>query len=368
MAESAAVVDLAGGHPRPVIDLDHYAHGPAIRALDATGDLGEVIAALGRAVCSIEARVGAGHLGEEDRPAAGAVNVQGEVQISLDVESNEAVLHELAPVRAVAAVVSEELAHPHLMASHEPRGEYLLAIDPLDGSSNTAVNIPVGTIFSVLRRSGRGAPQLVDFLQPGRDQVCAGFALYGPATVLVLATAGSVVAFTLDRDTGTFVLTNPELRVAEHASEFAINASNERFWPDPIRRFVADCLAGRTGPRGQDYNMRWVASLVAEAYRILSRGGVFLYPADSRSTTRAGRLRLLYECNPIAFVMEQAGGAASTGLGRVLDLPPTGIHQRIPFVFGSRAEVQLVEAYHHDIPPEQVVFPLFNGRTLFRGR
>jgi fructose-1,6-bisphosphatase I / sedoheptulose-1,7-bisphosphatase len=370
MGESAAaVVELRSTRSAAGLDLDQYAHGAAVRALDPTGDLGEVIAAVGRAIRHIEARVGAGSLAPDDA-GCGATNVQGEIQLPLDVFSNDVILRELLGVRAVAGVVSEELAQPHLLPDADRRGSYLLAVDPLDGSSNVAVNVPVGTIFSVLRRTCRGGePELAEFLQPGREQVCAGFALYGPATVLVLATAAGVVGFTLDRDRDTFVRTQPALRVPEHAQEFAINVSNERFWPQPVRGFVSDCLAGRAGPRGRDYNMRWIASLVAEAYRILTRGGVFLYPADSRSGTRAGRLRLLYECNPIAFVMEQAGGRASTGRGRVLDVPPTGLHQRISFVFGSAAEVEAVEAYHlggaPGVGPE---FPLFNTRTLFRGR
>jgi fructose-1,6-bisphosphatase len=302
-----------------------------------------------------------------DAGPVGTVNVQGEMQVQLDVLSNAVLLGELDATRAVAGVVSEELATPYLMSDGGTRGEYLLAIDPLDGSGNVEVNVPVGTIFSVFRRTERrGAPGLAEFLQPGHAQVCAGFALYGPATILVLATAAGASAFTLDRERATFVCTHPVLQVPEQASEFAINVSNERFWSQPVRRFVADCVAGRSGVRQRDYNMRWVASLVAETYRILTRGGIFLYPADSRSGTRAGRLRLLYECNPVAFVMEHAGGSASTGRGSVLDLPPTALHQRIPFVFGSRAEVALVESYHRD-PRFCEESPLFNTRSLFRG-
>jgi fructose-1,6-bisphosphatase I/sedoheptulose-1,7-bisphosphatase len=366
MPSAAGVTERTG---RAAVDLDQYAHGAAIRALDPTGDLGEVIAALGRAILTIEAHVGAGCLRGDDVDA-GELNVQGEVQVPLDVLSNDAILRDMLGVRAVAAVVSEELAQPYVLPDAGRRGNYLLAVDPLDGSSNVAVNIPVGTIFSILRRTAQGTePELTEFLQPGREQVCAGFALYGPATILILATAGGVVGFTLDRARGVFVRSHPALRVPDQASEFAINVSNERFWPHPVRTFVADCLAGRSGPRGRDYNMRWVASLVAEAYRILTRGGVFLYPADSRSQTRSGRLRLLYECNPIAFVIEQAGGRASTGRGPVLDVVPTNLHQRVPFVFGSRLEVDVVDAHHiNGAGGMGTGFPLFNTRTLFRGR
>lgn len=366
---SAAVLALRAGRPSPLMDLECYARGPAVLALDSTGELGEVMLALGRSILQIEALVGQGRRGHK-HSLAGATNVQGETQIALDLMTNEIVVNELFGVPAIAGILSEELADPQLPRKRRRLGGYLVAVDPLDGSSNAEVNIPVGTIFSVLR-CARGTAEvgLADFLQPGTQQICAGFALYGAATVLVLATPGAIVEFTLDRSTGSFLRSDPALRVPEPAGEFAINVSNERFWPEPVRRYIADCLAGRPGPRGKDYNMRWVASLVAEAYRILTRGGVFLYPADSRPGTRAGRLRLLYECNPIAFVMEQAGGAASTGRGRMLDVQPTALHQRIPLVFGSRAEVAVIERYHDDVMSESgIEFPLFNRRTMFRGR
>ena len=204
------------------------------------------------------------------------------------------------------------------------RGKYLLVFDPLDGSGDIDVNIPVGTIFSVLRSPHPGVqPQATDFLQPGTEQVCAGFALYGPSTILVLTTGDGVDGFTLDRDIGAFVLTHPQLRIPDQTSEFAINSSNERFWEPPVRRYVAECLAGRTGPRAKDFTMRWIASLVAEAFRILSRGGVFLYPADSKDPGQPGRLRLLHQAHPIAFIIEQAGGLASTGQGRLMESQPS---------------------------------------------
>jgi fructose-1,6-bisphosphatase I/sedoheptulose-1,7-bisphosphatase len=368
MAESAALVDFRAPRPARRVDLDEYADSPMVRELDRSGDLGEVVSAVGRAAREIEMRVGAGWLGA-DRALRERVDRLGEVEDELGDLSHEAVLRHLEPVQAVAGVVLEDLAQPLPFAGSLTRGDYLIAVAPLVGSANVAVNVPAGTIFSVQRLDHPGRPDLVDFLQPGRAQVCAGFVLYGPATVLVLATPGGVVGFTLDRASGTFVRTNPAMRIPEHGREFAIDVSNERFWPDPVRRFVVDALAGRVGTRARDYRVHWAASLVAETYRILTRGGVFLYPADSRANTRAGRLRLLYECNPIAFLVEHAGGAASTGRGRVLDLLPTALHQRIPFIFGSRSEVETVERYHADHPTEGALeFPLFNDRTLFRGR
>jgi len=368
MGESTALVDVRAPRPACRVELDEYANSPTVRELDRSGDLGEVIGAIGRAAREIEIRVGAGWLGAGRAFGEGADRL-GEVEDELGDLSNEAVLRHLEPVRAVAGVVLEELAQPLPFGGSLNRGQYLVAVAPLVGSTNVAVNVPAGTIFSVQRLGHPGRPELVDFLQPGRAQVGAGFVLYGPATVLVLATPGGVVGFTLDRASGTFVRTNPAMRIPDHGREFAIDVSNERFWPDPVRRFVVDCLAGRAGTRPRDYRMHWAASLVAETYRILTRGGVFLYPADSRATTRAGRLRLLYECNPIAFLVEHAGGAASTGRGRVLDLLPTALHQRVPFIFGSRSEVETVERYHADLPPENgLEFPLFNNRTLFRGR
>jgi fructose-1,6-bisphosphatase len=351
------------------MQFDDYPGTRAITGLDPTGDLADVLTAVARAITAIADQVGRAPLSGADA-SLGSVNVQGETQVGLDVVSNDLLLGELSRCTAVGAVVSEEMPEAHVMAREGPPGPYLVTMDPLDGSSNVGVNIPDGTNFSVLRPKRPGTtPDLADFLQPGRDQVCAGFALYGPATVLVLATREGTVGFTLDPARRVFVLTQPRMQIPETAREFAINASNERFWAPPVRRFVAECLAGRSGPRAADYNMRWVASLVAETYRILTRGGVFLYPADSRSGTGSGRLRLLYECNPVSFVVEQAGGAASTGRGRVLDLPPTGLHQRVPLVFGSRAEVDLVERYHLDEHRgADLDFSLFNSRTLFRSR
>jgi len=252
-----------------------------------------------------------------------------------------------------------------------PRGKYLLVFDPLDGSSNIDVNVSVGSIFSILRapqeaaESGRDVVE-ADFLQPGASQVAAGYALYGPTTMFVLTVGDGVVAFTLDPNLGEFVLTHPAIRVPEETGEFAINSSNSRFWEPPVKRYVDECLAGRSGPRGKDFNMRWIASMVAEAHRILMRGGVFLYPRDNKDPARAGRLRLLYEANPIGMLMEQAGGRASTGRQPVLGVNPTQLHQRIGLVFGSKSEVERIERYHREPESRDSGTPLFAERSLFR--
>ncbi|WP_330180733.1 class 1 fructose-bisphosphatase [Nocardia sp. NBC_01503] len=268
----------------------------------------------------------------------------------------------------LSALVSEQMSGFHAVPTEVRRGKYLLAFDPLDGSSNIDVNLPVGTIFSVLRapEDGRAAAS-DDFLQPGVQQVCAGFTLYGPATMLVLTTGNGVDGFTLDREVGAFVLTHPRMRIPDDTSGFAINAANERFWERPVRRYVHECLQGVEGPRGRDFNMRWVASLVADTFHILTRGGLYMYPRDTRNPSRPGRVSLLYGANPIAFIVEQAGGAATTGHERVLQVQPGELHQRIPFIFGSRNEVERIERYHSE-PDEGHSFDasLFGSRSLFR--
>jgi fructose-1,6-bisphosphatase I len=252
-----------------------------------------------------------------------------------------------------------------------PRGKYLLAFDPLNGSGNLDINFMSGTIFSIMRAPvGRRKVTAKDFLQPGREMVAAGFVLYGASTRLVLTTGNGVNAFMLDREIGEFVLTHPKLAIPEKAATFAINASNERFWEPPVRRYVQECLAGKTGPRHRDFGMRWVASLIAEAYRVLVRGGVFLYPVDDRTRDQGGRLALLHEANPIAFIMEQAGGGAITGRGPVLDIEPADLQQRTAFIFGSKSEVDLILQYHKDFAEgrdhNSYDWPLFGKRSLFR--
>lgn len=303
-----------------------------------------------------------GALGYSDQ-----VNVQGETQTKLDVLANEIFLRTNEWGGQLAGMVSEEMDEPYRIPPQFPRGKYLLLFDPLDGSSNVDVNVAVGSIFSVLRcPEGVTEPTEEDFLQPGTEQVCAGYAIYGPSTMLVLSTGRGVHGFTLDREIGEFLLTHPNLRIPENTSEFAINASNSRHWEPAVKRYISECLAGRSGPRGRDFNMRWIASLVAEVHRILMRGGVFMYPRDRRDPGKPGRLRLLYEANPIGFIVEQAGGRASTGEGPILEVTPRSLHQRIGFVFGARNEVERIERYHRDHNEFEIEAPLFGERDLFR--
>ncbi len=313
-----------------------------------------------------------GVLGNPSNDVATSVNVQGEQQKKLDVISNEYFTQMTEWGGHLAGMASEEMDHPYQIPANMQRGKYMLVFDPLDGSSNIDVNVSVGSIFSILRApadavdSGRDVAE-ADFLQPGTQQLAAGYALYGPTTMLVLTVGNGVAGFTLDPNLGQFMLTHPNLQIPEDTHEFAINASNARFWEAPVKRYVDECLAGKTGPRGKDFNMRWIASMVAEAHRILMRGGVFMYPRDTKDPSKPGRLRLLYEANPIGMVMEQAGGRASTGAVPMLSVEPTGLHQRIGLVFGSRNEVERIERYH----AEPQVFkdeanPLFTERSLFR--
>jgi fructose-1,6-bisphosphatase I len=298
------------------------------------------------------------------------VNTQGEQQKPLDVIANDIMIKTLEWGGQLAGMVSEELDEPYDIPDHYPRGRYLLLFDPLDGSSNIDVNMPVGTIFSVLRcPSGVERPKLEDFLQPGTEQVAAGFAIYGPTTMMMLTLGAGVHGFTMDPEIGAFTLTHPNMKIPDSTREFAVNVSNERFWEPPVRRYVEECIKGASGPREADFNMRWIASMVAEVHRILIRGGLFMYPKDTKDPKKPGRLRLMYEANPMAMIVEQAGGAASTGRERLLDVAPTGIHQRIPVILGSREEVERLVAYHaeHDKGMAPVFeTPLFNARSLFR--
>jgi fructose-1,6-bisphosphatase I/sedoheptulose-1,7-bisphosphatase len=335
------------------------------------GDLSMLISDVVRSCKAIAQGVSrgslAGVLGDE-----GSDNVQGEAQKKLDVLANQAFLHHCEWGGHLAAMASEEMEDIYPVPADHPRGTYLLVFDPLDGSSNIDVNLSVGSIFSILRCPQKGPADLpiaADFLQPGRQQVAAGYALYGPSTMLVLTVGSGVFGFTLDRDIGEFLLTHPKLEISPETREFAINASNERFWEPPVQRYVSECLAGKTGIRGKDFNMRWVASMVAEVHRILMRGGVFLYPRDSKDMSRSGRLRLMYEANPMAMIVAQAGGLASTGSERLLDVQPTSLHQRVPVILGSRDEVERIERYHREYETgEDQPFssPLFSTRTLFR--
>lgn len=298
---------------------------------------------------------------------SGTINVQGETQAKLDIVADQIFFRTHLRSGTLAAMLSEECEDVRRIPAEYKRGRYLLAFDPLDGSSNIDVNVSVGSIFSVLHDPDEQAEVGPDaFLQPGRRQVCAGYAIYGPTTMLVLSLGRGVHGFTLDREIGEFMLTHRDMRIPDEASEFAINASNSRFWEPAVKRYVDECLAGSSGARGRDFNMRWVASLVAEAHRILLRGGVFLYPRDDRTSARHGKLRLLYEANPIGFLIEQAGGRASSGDGPILEVQPESIHQRTGFVFGSRTEVERIESYHRDHNERRYDAPLFGSRGLFR--
>lgn len=305
----------------------------------------EVVA---RACKRISIAIGKGALGGV-LGDAGTGNVQGEAQKKLDVLSNEILLEANAWGGHLAACASEEMEDPQPIPDAYPKGNYLLLFDPLDGSSNIDVNVSVGTIFSVLRcPDGVTQPVAEHFLQPGTAQVAAGYCVYGPSTLLVLTVGHGSHVFTLDREVGTFILTRRDVQIPEETSEFAVNASNQRHWEAPMQRYVGDLLAGKEGPRGRDFNMRWVASMVADVHRIITRGGIFTYPLDAKCKAKGGRLRLMYEANPMALIVEQAGGAASTGRGRMLEVQPTGLHQRVPVFLGSKREVEAAVRYHRE--------------------
>ena len=279
--------------------------------------------------------------------AAGSDNIQGEAQQKLDVIANETLLEANEWGGHLAAMASEEMDHPYTIPNRYPKGEFLLLFDPLDGSSNIDVNVSIGTIFSVLRLP-EGVKESLEhhFLQQGSKQLAAGYAVYGPSTLLVLTVGDGVACFTLDRETGSWWLTCDGMKVPEDTKEYAINASNSRHWFEPVQRYVADLTAGRTGPLAKDYNMRWVASMVADVHRIMTRGGIFMYPADQREPDKPGKLRLMYEANPMAFLVEQAGGLATNGRERILDLQPTKLHERVAVFMGSKNEVMRATRYH----------------------
>ena len=278
---------------------------------------------------------------------AGSENVQGEVQKKLDIIANEVLIEANEWGGHLAAMASEEMDTIYLVPNRYPKGEYLLLFDPLDGSSNIDVNVSIGTIFSVLRmpEGDRGVDE-GDFLQPGRQQVAAGYCVYGPQTTLVLTVGDGVAMFTLDREQGSFVLTQENVKIPADTQEFAINMSNMRQWDTPVKRYIDECLQGAEGPRGKNFNMRWIASMVADVHRILTRGGVFMYPWDQREPNKPGKLRLMYEANPMSWLIEQAGGAATNGQTRILDIQPTQLHQRVSVILGSKNEVERVTAYH----------------------
>ncbi len=271
--------------------------------------------------------------------SAGTGNVQGEEQKQLDILANDELMAMAKASGVVAAAASEEEGEARSLTHAAP---YLLLFDPLDGSSNVEVNVSIGTIFSVLPAREGEDP----FLQPGRNQVAAGYCVYGPQTTLVLTLGSGVVAFTMDPPTGQFVQTAANIRIPEKTKEFAINMSNMRHWADPVRSYIDECLAGEPGPRGKNFNMRWIASMVADVHRVLTRGGVFMYPWDKREPNKPGKLRLMYEANPMSLLVEQAGGKSFDGKQAILDIQPTGLHQRVSVMLGSKEEVEVLEKKH----------------------
>ena len=336
--------------------------------IPGASDLGALLVDVAAAVKAISAMTAKGALGGYPGEHGGK-NVQGETQHKLDVLAHEVIIRSCEWGGLLAGMVSEELEHPYPVPVEYARGRYLLVFDPLDGSSNTDVNVSVGTIFSVLRHDETELPGVADYLKRGEQQVAAGYAIYGPATMLVISAGKGTHGFTLDREIGNFILTHPNLQIPADTSEFAINTSNARFWEPPVHRYVTECQAGKSGIRGRDFNMRWIASLVAEVHRILMRGGVFMYPRDSKDKSKPGRLRLLYEANPMSLLVEQAGGRATTGNQRLMEVNPESLHQRVALILGSRNEVERIERYHAEYESgadRPFSSPLFNERSLFR--
>ena len=282
-------------------------------------------------------------------------------QKEIDVLANESILEALKAA-PVAALASEESPEPILLDESAP---LLVATDPLDGSSNVDANVSFGMIFSVLPRHPSSTGEAA-FLRPGSHQLAAGIIVYGPQTVLALTVGNGTNIFTLDRDSKTYILTQPKIAIPVQTAEYAINASNARYWDEPIRIYVHDCENGADGPRGRDYNMRWTGSPVADIFRILSRGGIYLYPGDSRKGFHQGRIRLIYEANPIGWIVEQAGGHATTGHERLLDVVPTSLHQKTPLICGSCDEVDRVRRLYTGLGFKGEQSPLFGRRGLFR--
>ncbi len=307
-------------------------------------DVAATVTALTDACRAISVLVAQGSI-EQNLGAAVTQNIQGETQKALD-DLTDRMLIEACRGAPVAAVASEEDEHP--VPGNPKGGRLLVAFDPLDGSSNIDINVSIGTIFSVLpAKPGADAVSVEAFLQPGRNQLAAGYVLYGPQTTLVMTVGAGALCFTLDRKRDAFVLTHDRLSISHTTKEFAINMANQRHWPKPVRGYIDECLAGAEGARGENTNMRWVASLVADCNRVLMRGGVFLYPGDARPGYGEGRIRVLYEASPIAFVVEQAGGHAITGFGgTVMDIEPKTLHQRASLIFGSRDEIARIEGHH----------------------
>ena len=356
---------------KPQINLAHF-----LADTKTSHGLAALMCAIAEATQAISALTENGAIknkdGEDIYGKLSSENIQGETQATLDVISDEIFTARLAATGLVAGMVSEEVDLPIAVQNKSEQAEFLVVFDPLDGSSNVDVNVTIGSIFSVLKapsKTDQSKTDLVetDYLIAGKQQVAAGYATYGPCTMLVLTVGHGTYGFTLNRATKEFLLTHPNMQVPEDTKEYAINSSNQRFWEPPIKRYVTECKAGAVGRREKNFNMRWIGSMVADIHRILMRGGIYLYPKDSKDTAKAGRLRLMYEANPMAMLIEQAGGAASTGRLRILDIEPEQIHQRIAIIIGSKNEVEHVERLHKDFDKgNDEPFPLFNERTFYR--
>jgi fructose-1,6-bisphosphatase I len=343
------------------ITLTQFVNEEQRQIAGATGDFSGLINDIAIASKTIANAVGKGSL----------LATGKDLNQKLEALANEVMLQAGIATGHLAAMASEDMEGISHIPAGQQRGKYLLCFDPLNGSGNLDINFQSGTLFSILRApDAKRKPKAEDFLQAGSQLLCAGLVQYGASTRLIITTGRGVNGFTLDREVGEFVLTHPQITIPAECSTFAINASNERFWEPPVRRYVQECMAGKEGVRGKDFGMRWVASLVAEASRILERGGVFLYPHDERTREQGGRLGLLYEANPIAFIVEQAGGVAITGRNRILDIKPSELHQRAPFIFGSKSEVERLHRYHQEYVEgkdlDSYDMPLFSSRSLFR--
>ena len=305
--------------------------------------LQELLTAVANTCCTLSHEVAQGAL-IGLLGSAGTGNVQGEVQQKLDIIANDLLIEGVQGCKSLAGLASEEMELP---VPVQGTGDYLLLFDPLDGSSNIDVNVSIGTIFSILKKQDPQAPlQTSDFLLSGRHQVAAGYVVYGPQTTMALTLGEGVVMFTLNKVTGEFLLIKDSVTIAHSTKEFAINMSNMRHWADPVRRYVEECLAGISGAREKDFNMRWIASMVADVHRVLSRGGVFMYPWDQREPHKPGKLRLMYEANPMSFLVEQAGGASTNGTQLIMDLQPTDLHERVSVMLGSKEEIDRLQHYH----------------------
>ncbi len=321
------------------------------------------LATLARTSVRLAGLIAEGALAGDVAAVVGA-SADGDGQKVLDVHAN-ALFRDALASAPVAALVSEEEPTPVRLRDGAP---VAVAIDPLDGSNNIAINGPLATIFSLLpARVAAGDAAAATFRQPGRSQMAAGFVLYGPHTSLVLTVRTGVALFTLDRRSLAYRLTHRSVAIPSNRAEFAVNASNQRHWTAPVRGFIAECLDGADGPRKKDFNMRWLGCVAAEVFRILLRGGVYLYPGDERPGYRRGRLRLLYEANPLALIAEEAGGSATDGLTRILEIEPQELHERAPLVLGARDEVARIQANYERTAPPHANAPLFGKRGLFRG-